>query len=73
MTGCQTKLHTWMKHMQQSPIPPQVEHECHHYLGFGSWFQLLQLLGCSLNGSCCPQQLVLSDDGGVFWVNPLSP
>lgn len=44
-----------------------------HYLGLCPWFQLLQLLGCSLDGSCCTQQFVLSDDCGIFWVNPLRP
>lgn len=45
----------------------------HHYLGLSSWFQLLQLLGGSLNSSCCPQQFILRNDGGVFWVHPLCP
>lgn len=43
------------------------------YLGLGPWLQLLQLLGRSLDGSRCTQQLVLGDDSGVFWVNPLRP
>lgn len=43
----------------------------HHYLGFSPRLQLLQLLGRCLNSSCCPQQLVFSDDSRVFWVNPL--
>lgn len=39
-------------------------------LGFGPGLQLLQLLGCSLNGSRSSQEFILSDDCGVLWVHP---
>ena len=39
-------------------------------LGFGPGLQLLQLLGCGLNGSRSSQEFILSDDCGVLWVHP---
>lgn len=40
-------------------------------LGFGPGLQLLQLFGCSLNGGCGSQELILSNDSRVLWVYPL--